>query len=218
MTNGDFVEKLKMFNRKERFWVVQEALGTQSLSCDFRNRLGYLLGVDVPKEAYWAIDYHFDWIAGAFAEYKNLSGSFPNSEPNKKERLVQGNQEDIDLLIAFCDRLVLVEAKAAGAWDNEQLASKIKRVQALKVFFEANNGDCSVKINFLLLSPDLPQKLSSDSSKILIEINGWKSDIINSSHISLTSFRGPFKTVERCDENGLAPAKGDRWRTKVIEQ
>ena len=61
-----------------------------------------------------------------------------NSRPgglirNSDKDLVVGNQEDIDLLIAFEKQakthLVLVEAKGGTAWGNDQLRSKASRLQ-----------------------------------------------------------------------------------------
>jgi hypothetical protein len=63
------VECLKLFNRKERYWLIRNALGQNSgdlpLSDSFRQKLGKEIGTEIPVEAWWALDYHIDWLFGA---------------------------------------------------------------------------------------------------------------------------------------------------------
>ncbi len=63
------VECLKAFNRKERYWLLRNALGAPALelllSGAFRDRLGKLLDTDIPSDAWWAMDYHIDWVFAA---------------------------------------------------------------------------------------------------------------------------------------------------------
>ena len=56
------IERLESFNRKERFFLIGDALGNQSfqLSDDFRTRLGTAFGIQPPSNTFVAMDYHLD--------------------------------------------------------------------------------------------------------------------------------------------------------------
>ena len=58
------LEHLESFNRKERFFLIGEALGNRAfqLSTDFRTRLSEAFGIEPPSSAFVAMDYHLDWI------------------------------------------------------------------------------------------------------------------------------------------------------------
>ena len=64
------VEALKKFNRKERYWVVRNALGPTSnqLGEGFRADLQRTIGIEIPEDAWWSIDYHIDWLVGALID------------------------------------------------------------------------------------------------------------------------------------------------------
>ncbi len=138
------VDALAKFNRKERYWLVRNALGEASKTLDpyFLDQLQEL-GIAVPRDAWWAMDYHFDWLAGALHLYQ--SGGQADAVLQNEEGIVKGNQEDLDLIVAFDDTLVLIEAKGDSSWDVEQLDSKRRRLLAcfgdqaerlaLRVFF-----------------------------------------------------------------------------------
>ena len=150
----NFLERL---NRKERYFVVAHATGARDLTLgeDMRQRLSRETGVQVPASARLFIDYHFDWLVAslrlAFDQPARLS--FRNTG-----QAVQGNQEDLDLLVAFEDRtitqLVMVEAKAGTAWSISQLRSKVARLNSM--FGKDGANFPLVKPHFLLLSPGKP--------------------------------------------------------------
>ena len=50
------IEHLRSFNRKERFILLREALGSDTLGDAFRRRLGDCIGVPVPADAFVAMD------------------------------------------------------------------------------------------------------------------------------------------------------------------
>jgi hypothetical protein len=82
----------------------------------------------------------------------------------RPRRLVEGNQEDIDLVIASGLDLILIEAKAVGAWDNQQLASKLLRLSLVYSEYhssvtKAAEAPNPVRFHFLLMSPYYPRKL-----------------------------------------------------------
>jgi hypothetical protein len=67
---------LERFNRKERNLLIRDILGCRGkpllLASDFCERLAKTVGI--PKEsvegAWWATDFHFDWLAGALDLYE----------------------------------------------------------------------------------------------------------------------------------------------------
>ena len=58
------MELLESFNRKERFFLIGDALGNRAfqLSNDFRARISEAFGIEPPSSAFVAMDYHLDWI------------------------------------------------------------------------------------------------------------------------------------------------------------
>src|SRR5438445_3399526 len=150
---------LDRFNRKERFWLLREALGCQPLSEEFRKKLGGVFGsgagVTVPENAWWAIDYHVDWLFGALSTMLKSDESFP-PYPNEPGQ-VKGTQEDFDLLIAYERTLIIVEAKAGQHWGNKQVKSKLARLIALVDY--NSRFPQALNIMFVLASPKPPTKL-----------------------------------------------------------
>ncbi len=162
--NGDLIELLNLFNRKERFFLVGQALGNKDfcMSKDFRERLRNAVGLreEIPSDAFAAMDYHLDWVAAALARHAKEGNDciFENTECGRK-KLVMGNQEDVDLLVAFrakdeTHRLIFVEAKGYTSWNSNQLKSKDKRLTLL--FGCDGNRIKGVEPYFCLMSPDEP--------------------------------------------------------------
>ena len=112
------------------------------------------------------MDFHLDWIQMALY-LADHGDSPPCVIPNEDNRLVGGNQEDIDLLIAFEDagthetHIVLVEAKADTGWTNKQLTSKANR---LSLIFDKQSYGTELVTHFILMSLKRPKK---------IETNAW---------------------------------------------
>ncbi len=158
----DLIELLDQFNRKERYFLVCHALGLDrfSLSEEFRESLGAMLDITIPTDARVWMDYHLDWLAAAIAKWHEPSGNdvFPNGD------LVHGNQEDLDLLIAFKKdgdyRLVGVEAKGYESWDNSQALSKARRLGG--IFGKDGEKRSGAKVDYCLMSPRRPERLLYD--------------------------------------------------------
>ena len=60
--SNNLVELLKLFNRKERYWCIQNLIKDPNIlnkellkECRIPNDVN-------PKEIYWAMDYHVNWI------------------------------------------------------------------------------------------------------------------------------------------------------------
>ena len=159
------LQHLESFNRKDRFFLIGNALGNRDfkLSNSFRLKLHSILGIYPPGNSFVAMDYHIDWInAGLFlASYGNdESVVYPNSETNP---VATGTQEDIDLLVAFEEdqttHLLLIEAKASTSWTNKQTLSKANRLET--IFGKDGHKYPNVKPYFCLTSPKAPQLLKS---------------------------------------------------------
>ena len=157
--------KSKRNHRKERFFLVGQALGNRGFSLDpsFRKKLGDEIKVKIPTDAFTGMDYHLDWIAAsvcAYREPKVLDKPFPNSE-----QVATGTQQDIDLLIAFeaedhyC--VVLLEAKGYDSWTNAQMNQKSQRLQG--IFGWDGKKHPEVKPHFCLASPRRPERLETGS-------------------------------------------------------
>lgn len=176
--NVSLVEALTLFNRKERHLLVCRALGRTvqhppPLDLRFLTdvRQALLLPDEIPCSAWWALDYHLAWIAGALAYFahgeaalekvwENLGEKFVENGKEKERFLLEGNQEDADLLIAFGNTMILCEAKAYGAYSNEQSRSKAFRLKLLYKFYEKKIQNLApLNFYFLHISPDNPKYL-----------------------------------------------------------
>ena len=130
----EFITYLTRFNRKERFFLVGWALGNREfrLAPASRREISSLLSLDVPRDAFVAMDYHLDWIYGSafLSATDDAEGIHSN-----RDGLVSGSQEDMDLVVAFSAgetaHLIMVEAKGVTAWTNKQATSKARRLEAI---------------------------------------------------------------------------------------
>lgn len=191
------IDQLKRFNRKERFFLVGLALDNPdfTLGAKFRSALGDLFDpkITIPPDAFVAMDYHLEWL---YAAIRGAQVGKPIK--NDEDRFVRGNQEDIDLLVAFDEghltHVILVEAKGDTAWGNKQMQSKANR---LRTVFSRVEG--MVVPHFAFASPNPPQHLKGDWPK-------W----INTKHFLPMPVTGDLR-VSRCDAEGVKSATGDYW-------
>jgi len=108
----DFVKVIQAFDSHERGILFQWSAGSPFvLSAQLRQRLGDAVQVDVPGDAYVAMDYTLDWLHAAITCYLD-----PNAwdEPQPLgDGTIAGSQEDVDLLVAWEEKgphLLLIEA------------------------------------------------------------------------------------------------------------
>ncbi len=163
---GRLVKLLKKLNRKERYWLLRNAIGEKFLQLDesFICELQKALededsGIEIPKNAWWAMDYHLDWIAVALKQYVDKSeineGMVIENEccthidECDSNKLISGNQLDIDMIIAYDKTLILVEAKADISWSRKQMENKIKLLDCLLKFVEKED----IQMYLVLCSP-----------------------------------------------------------------
>lgn len=174
----DLIEILESFNRKERFFLLAQALGHKSkegdakfaLDAEFRDELSRQLNIDIPCNAFVAMDYHLDWLHASLIYFENGQEEplvLQNYEPfdGKQCSVVKGTQEDADLLIAFRPdgrneyHIVLVEAKAYSGWTNTQLKSKAKRLK--QIFGDNGERYRLVRPHFCLMGPNQSKGLDT---------------------------------------------------------
>ncbi len=205
------IDYLRRFNRKERFYLVGWALGNPDfhLGDEFRRALGERLRLPIPRDCFVAMDYHLNWIWAAIFLSSTAEGGpvFKNPEmASGGERIIQGNQEDVDLLVAFKDtgmsHIVMVEAKGDSAWSNEQLRHKARRLRA--IFATANAARISP--HFILASPRQCQKIDVDDCPDWMACDGQIPWLDMPWGLNL-------ERVYRCDELGRKSAGAGYWRT-----
>lgn len=206
---------LRAFNRKERYWLLRNAIGSKFELLDryFLNEMQEALSregvsVKIPESAWFAFDYHFDWIYGAIVRYSQSVTDNIDLKSPRLRRLITGaenqydiigNQEDVDLLIAFGRTIILVEAKFEGSWGNTQFARKLTRYRDLDVFQRellAESGDAPLELHFVLTSARRPRKLENFDLP-------W---------VRLECGEDMFSRVERCDPTGNPSKEGLHWQ------
>ena len=197
----DLIVILESFNRKERFFLVAQALGQErggdpafTLSDDFRRELEDKVKVTIPEEpekVFVGMDYHLDWLQAGLTLSRNIQEElFSNAG-----EVIKGTQEDIDLLVAFRHgdqhHLILVEAKAYSGWSNDQLKSKANRLR--EIFGDDGKGFGGVKPHFCLMGPK--------SANIKTDFPGWMKPGGELLWIDLKLPNGR-RQVNRCDKVG----------------
>ena len=206
---------LRAFNRKERYWLLRNAIGSKFELLDryFLNEISQALtkdrvAIEIPENAWFSFDYHFDWIYGAIVRYSQSVAKNADLESPRLRRFVAGaenqydiigNQEDVDLLIAFGRTIILVEAKFEGSWDNTQFARKSTRYKDLDIFQRellADLVDEPLELHFVLTSARRPRKLENSDLP-------W---------VRLECGEEIFSRVERCDPMGNPSKGGIHWQ------
>lgn len=221
MEKTTLAKTLERFNRKERNLLFRALLGQEErlkLAEKFREDVFSVLKINVAANAWWATDYHINWLAGALTVYTdgNECLNEVHSNAHKNERaLVEGNQEDIDLVIASGLDLILIEAKAYGSWDNEQIKSKLARLELLHAYYSelAKHANVAnhVQMHFLLMSPTPPKRITSAWPE-------WAKKGSEIPWIKLTLPQGvSILEVNRCNEAGERAAKSDHWRIAELK-
>ena len=151
----DLINILESFNRKERFFLVAQALGNPKfeLSDDFRQKLGDTVGVSIPTEkVFVAMDYHLNWVHASLV--LSRPEKYGNSPFRRDPDIVKPrDQQDVDLLVAFEEKpffnLIFIEAKG---YDDGKLADYSrkdpsdqleKKVRRLTKIFDSYGKDFS---------------------------------------------------------------------------
>jgi hypothetical protein len=126
-------------------------------------------------------------------------------------RLIEGGQEDVDLLISYEDatthqnELILIEVKGDSSFGNNQLKSKIVRAASARDFYhELCKGEhLEVNFHFALMSPREPRRLTAE----------WPDWALRNRKIPWIElpFAADLLMVSRCDKSGLRQRNGTQW-------
>lgn len=206
---------LERFNRKERHWLIRDALGPAAVKLDdpFLRRVEQAVRVrdpafNVALNSWWAIDYHLDWLVAALHILKH--GEASARQPRSNEAgLVKGNQQDIDLVIASGTTLVLVEAKGVGSWPGGGLKEKVDRLRSMTPDLIGHDGRAGAfAVHFVLCSPHIGGELSSEDWPAWAKIDG--KPVRMALHVPPP--RDLILKVERCDGASRRDAEGKHWR------
>ena len=218
----DLIEVMESFNRKERFFLISHALnGAQEIPAltihpNFHKELEQSLdlGLKIPNDSFAAMDYHLNWVHAALVATHPEQygvGPFPNTD-----EVVGGNQQDIDLLVAFPEgtsyHLILIEAKAYGRWDKDQLQLKVPQLE--KIFGADGKKYEDVQPHFLLMSSEkqgapFPQWMRQDVP--------WPQWILQGkefpAHLPLSLPPNSSRlNVGRCDADGKSAKDGGHYK------
>lgn len=222
---GTLIKQLKAFNRKERYYLVAHALGNPDFRLDryFRNQLSDIFRVEVPKDAFAAMDYHFDWIfASAFL---SAPENILQADSYPKCASIVANQEDVDFIVAFPDdldsekyHLMLLEAKLDSSWSNKQFRSKAIRL--IEIFGKSGERWKHIEPHFAVLSPSEPQRLQflnseSDSGAEVEE--AWFAPGGKPLWGKL-EMPSALQKITRCTETLEQSSQGTHWRVESREK
>lgn len=215
-------ELLAQFNRKERYWLIRDAVGDPfRLSFDFRKKLKDEIDVTIPCDAWWASDYHIDWLVAVlhtFPEQIKLRTPYDNKNIDKEfGGEIRGSQEDFDLVIAFEKHIILIEAKT-GNFIDSQLKSKLSRLGNLefgdsKLINDVGLTKNNIHISFVLCSPKKKiDNIKLDDSYDYDNIKWCLKDTkpADLHHIQL-DFPQDTVMVSRCTDKGKKSAEGGHW-------
>ena len=151
----DLIQLLGLFNKRERYFLIDHVLGGFTLSDQFRSGLEDELKLGVPSDAFVAMDYDLEWLAASLLASKHTDGT------TNFCRVYEGvpiTYPDVDLLIAFKSgeacHLILIEAKGYTGWLNNQM--KVKSEYLLTLFGDKGDNHCGVVPHFYLLAPKEP--------------------------------------------------------------
>lgn len=121
---------------------------------------------------------------------------------------MEGNLEDVDLVIAADQTLILIEAKAYGIFTDKQIASKVARLNLLYDFYTKlqSNAAQQIRFYFLLQGPTNPEHLTMrwPCWAANRKTEGWIQLDIPSSESILE--------VTRCDSKGQSSKDGMHWK------
>ena len=214
---------LERFNRKERNLLIRDILGCRDkplpLAKDFCQRLANASGIDpeLLESAWWATDFHFDWLAGALLTF--MKGEILVRQEND-QKLVMGNQEDIDLVVVAHDpsaatphQLILIEAKAYGYFTNQQWESKVTRLERLYAFYKGLelDPDRRIQFHYVLYSMTKPTRLNPKPLPWKPQ-DGKEPVPIQHIELKLAFPMSSILAVARCNEAEEPDAKGAFWK------
>lgn len=235
-----FSDAMRAFNRKERYWLTRHALldgkpASGELSKRFIDAVlkglsqipGFL--PEAPfQDAYWALDYHINWLYGAAVSYRNLqtmplsndadqnicvakqAGSIKSDSDSHR---ITGNQQDFDFLLSFDESIICIEAKAGGAWSS-QLTHKCLRLIDFCKFLAPLHP--AIRIFFLITSPE--EKPNVDKQFPIAPPANLNNGNLLIPHFYLEDFgQETHLKVQRCGADGKSAPEKVRNSWQVVK-
>lgn len=165
------VDALAKFNRKERYWVLRNALSADAAQLDdcFRQRLENTLksgrpsdAWNIPEHAWWAMDYHIEWIFGAINKMDQIHRA--STAIINHDELISGSIIDFDFVISFDNNIILIEAKGVTSWNRSQFHKKLEKMEKIISIQKQNDGYLP-NIRLALMSPNEPKRMRPKPGK-----------------------------------------------------
>ncbi|MEX2081463.1 MAG: hypothetical protein WEC33_07580 [Dehalococcoidia bacterium] len=205
-----YIDNLRLLNRKERFYLVGFALDRPdfALGDNFRRILQRELNVTVPPDAFVAMDYHISWLYAAAVMTKDDGTGQPFQVGGGIEK---GNQEDIDLVIAFeegsATQLLIIEAKGVTGWSNSQLRSKVARLKDIFGDEITPTRFPFIIPRFLIVSPRVSTRVDTKDWPVWMKQDGRVQWIRMPTPDDLLK-------VTRCDKDKRTTRLGGFWKVE----
>lgn len=160
------------------------------------------------ETAWWAIDYHLDWLAGAL--YLHTRPPDPYAHRENQLRLIKGQQEDIDLVVASGSDVVLIEAKAFSSSSNKQLKSKLQRLKALcdnetGIYNPSSPKTDQIRLHFALMSRSESRNMNEDLPWPRWAVNGQRKPF----RLKLETQLPDYLTIGRCNDKDEPDRDGE---------
>lgn len=206
----NLIEYFDKFNRKERFLLLGYALGNHDfkISDDFRIKLEKALHLEIPKNSFNAMDYHLDWIFACI--YLAYGSNLLDKPFRNNNNVIKGTQEDVDFLVVYPHEnkyhIIMIEAKGATGWKNEQINSKASRLK--EIFGDDGTTYHSIIPHFVFTSPNRPHGLNTESYPKWMKPEG---------DINWIEMPIPTKLkVTKCDLKGNENRSGGFWKVDEV--
>ncbi|MFI5330067.1 MAG: hypothetical protein ACHQ2F_03390 [Desulfobaccales bacterium] len=193
------LDALRRFNAKERFYLVGYFLGNRDFkpTKEALEVLENLLGIPSGSDVFCAMDYHIDWLYGALQWYisDRKEGDMEKNEQN--EKLIKGNQQDIDLLLAIDEHskryhIVMIEAKVAMPFSKSQIEEKFSRI---KDIFNRNRYPKIIKgidVHFMLIvHGKLTEKIEKWLKENDFELQNSSIKLLNNEELYMITRKNP---------------------------
>ena len=229
MGSKSLTQCLEAFNRKERYWLIRNCCGNGDdlalpLGSKFRSKLKDIDGLeDIDFEnAWWAMDYHIDWLIAALTLYQEQNVGKIRIQNDRYK--ICGTQEDFDFIVCAGNTLIFIEAKLSSGWDKTQLYKKLTRLISMDELFK------DIKKYFILVSPYFQNKdeILSTACNILgkaakhfciqtplrTDIQDFFENTGSNGHDTPDGKR--FLKVTRCNEHGKPSDKGTHWTISPV--
>ncbi|TQE98725.1 MAG: hypothetical protein FKY71_12300 [Spiribacter salinus] len=234
-TAEQIIKNLHNFNRKERDHLMKFALSDSPSQPQLSKGLWRAIRPENsrrqrpnPDGIFVGMDYHLNWLYAALMlpgtyeqdgmrHQPNQWPEYARTQKHAKRLPIEGNQEDVDLLVAFTGdkdmlHLALIEAKLTSGWNSKQFRSKVGRLNLIRKAARGQKyAGPDIHWQFILASPKPPEN-GAFSETSLAEMPRWiKAESKEGSSLRHFAF-GP----ERFYQVKRESSKGHYWQVQLI--